>query len=131
MALSDEKYILLTTFRKDGTPVASPVWVVSLDNGKLGFTTSSGSGKYKRLRHTERVTVQPCDLRGRVKPGSAVHTGTAALVSGPEYLEIKAKVKAKYGFMTSLTKFFGAVGGVLKRKRIPYADVGVVITPTS
>jgi PPOX class probable F420-dependent enzyme len=131
MALQDEKYILLTTFRKDGTPVASPVWVVPLDNGRFGFATSSGSGKYKRLRHTERVTVQPCDVRGRVQPGAVVQNATAALVSGPEYLEIKAKVKAKYGFMTSVTKFLGAIGGVLKRKRIPYADVGVVITPAS
>ena len=45
MALADEKYILLTTFRRDGTPVPTPVWVVSLDEGKLGFWTSSGSGK--------------------------------------------------------------------------------------
>ena len=58
VALADEKYILLTTFRRDGTPVATPVWAVPLDDGKIGFWTSSGSGKAKRLAHTERVTVQ-------------------------------------------------------------------------
>jgi uncharacterized protein len=131
MALNDEKYILLTTYRKDGTPVAAPVWIVPLESGKFGFATSSGSGKYKRLRHTDRVTVQPCDVRGRVKPGSVAESATAALVTGPEYLEIKGKVKAKYGFMTNLTKFFGLVGGVIKRNRIPYADVGVIITLTA
>ncbi len=42
MSLGDEKYILLTTFRRDGTPVSSPVWAVPLDQAKFGFWTSSG-----------------------------------------------------------------------------------------
>jgi PPOX class probable F420-dependent enzyme len=130
MALSDEKYILLTTFRKDGTPVSSPVWIVPLEDGKFGFWTSSGSGKYKRLRHTERVSVQPCDVRGRVKPGAEIQNATAALVSGAEYLDIKRRVKAKYGFMTHVTKFLAKLGGIFKGKLDPYGDVGVVITPS-
>jgi PPOX class probable F420-dependent enzyme len=130
MAISDEKYILLTTFRKDGTPVSSPVWIVALQDGKLGFWTSSGSGKYKRLRHTERVTLQPCDVRGRVKPGAVTQDASAALASGAEYLDIRKKVKAKYGFMTHVTKFLGNVGGIFKGQRIPYGDAGVVITPS-
>jgi PPOX class probable F420-dependent enzyme len=122
--------MLLTTFRRDGTPVSTPVWVVGLDEGRVGFTTSSGSGKYKRLRHTERVTVQPCDVRGRVTPGSTVENATAALVSGPEYLAIRSKVQAKYGVMWHVTRFLGFVGGLVKRHRIPYGDVAVVITPS-
>ena len=34
-ALADEKYISLTTFKRDGTPVATPVWVVSDDGRRL------------------------------------------------------------------------------------------------
>jgi PPOX class probable F420-dependent enzyme len=131
MALADGKNMLLTTFRRDGTPVSTPVWVVGLDGGRVGFTTSSGSGKYKRLRHTERVTVQPCDVRGRVTPGTTVENATAALVSGPEYLAIRSKVRAKYGVMWNVTKFLGLIGGLVKRHRIPYGDVAVVITPTA
>lgn len=52
MALSDEKYLLFTTFERDGTPVSSPVWVAALDGGSVGFYTSSGTGKAKRLAHT-------------------------------------------------------------------------------
>jgi uncharacterized protein len=131
MALADGKNMLLTTFRRDGTPISTPVWVVALDDGKVGFTTSSGSGKFKRLRHTERVTVQPCDVRGRVKPGTTVVNATAAVVTGTEYLAIKDKVRAKYGVMWHVTKFLGFIGGVVKRHRIPYGDVAVVVTPTS
>jgi uncharacterized protein len=131
MALGDEKYILLSTFRRDHTPVTTPVWVVSLDNGKLGFCTSSASGKAKRLAHTERVLVQPCDARGRVKEGTQPIEATGRLVTGTEFDTIRDKVKAKYGFMTNITKLLGTIGGVAKGKRIPYGDRGVVITPAS
>ena len=131
MALEDEKYILLTTFRRDETPVATPVWVVALDGNKFGFWTSSESGKAKRLAHTERVTVQACDARGRVQAGSAPVNGTARLVTGAELETIRAKVVSKYGLMTKFTKFLGTLGGILKGKRIPYGDRGVVITIAS
>ena len=130
MALDDEKYILLTTFRRDRTPVATPVWVVGLDGGRLGFWTSSGSGKAKRLAHTERVTVSPCDARGRVRANAGVVDATARLVTGSELEEIRQRVVAKYGVMTKFTKLLGTLIGILRGKRIPYGDRGVVITPT-
>jgi PPOX class probable F420-dependent enzyme len=129
VALGDEKYILLTTFRRSGDPVATPVWAVPLDDGKIGFWTSSESGKAKRLAHTGRVTVQPCDARGRPKAGTQPVEATARIVAGPEFDAIRQKVVAKYGVMTKFTKLLGTVGGILKRKRIPYGDRGVIITP--
>jgi len=131
MALSDEKYILLTTFRRDGRPVATPVWVVKLDDQRIGFWTSSGSGKAKRLAHTERVTVTPCDARGRVKQGAAAVDATARVVTGSELEEIRTLIVSKYGLMTKLTKLLGTIAGVLRGKRIPYGDRGVVITLAS
>ncbi len=128
MTLADEKYLLLTTLRRDGRAVATPVWAAQLDDGKIGFWTSSGSGKAKRLAHTERVTVQPCDARGRVKAGTGLVEGTARVVGGDELDTIRDKIRAKYGFMTKITKLLGTIGGIVKRKRIPYGDRGVVIT---
>ena len=128
MALSDEKTLLLTTFRRNGTPVATAVWAVGLDDGKIGFWTSSGSGKAKRLAHTSKVTLQPCNARGKPTPGAPVVEATAELVTGPALDRIGEKVRAKYGFMTKVTKVLGTVGGMLKGKRIPYGDRGVVIT---
>ena len=130
MNLADEKYLLLTTFKRDGNPVATPVWAARLDDGSIGFWTSSGSGKAKRLAHTPRVTVQPCDARGRVRAGTSVTDGTARLVSGADLDAIHAKIVAKYGFMTKVTKLLNTIGGTLKRKRIPYGDRGVVIITT-
>ena len=128
MALSDEKYIRVTTFKKDGTEVSTPTWVVALEDGKIGFYTSSTSGKAKRLKNNPNVIVQASDGRGRAKADTLPVKGTAVVVSGPERDAIYAKVVAKYGFMTKVTRFLAKVGGFVKRKDQPYADRGVVVT---
>jgi uncharacterized protein len=128
MSLGDEKYLALTTFKRDGTPVTTAVWAVPIDDKTIGFWTSSGSGKAKRLAHASKVIVQPSDGRGRVKAGTTPVEATAELVTGPQLEGIRTKIVAKYGFMTKLTKLFAKVGGVIKRKQIPYGDRGVLIT---
>ncbi len=131
MGLGDEKYVLLTTFKRDGTPVATPVWSVPLGGDSFGFWTSSGSGKAKRLAHTERVTVQPCDARGKVRNGTSPIAATAKLVFGDDMAEIRRKINEKYGVMTKLAKVLGKIGGFVKRNPIPYGDRGVIVTPNT
>src|ERR1700679_3983867 len=111
MAITDEKYVLLTTFKRDGSGVATPVWCADLGNGSFGFWTSSASGKVKRLNHTERVTVQPCNARGQVKAGRMPADATARVVSGAELEQIRKQVIAKYGYMTKFTKIVAQLGG--------------------
>jgi PPOX class probable F420-dependent enzyme len=131
MTVSDEKYISTTTFRRSGAPVASPTWIVPLDEGKVGFWTSSRSGKYRRLRNNPQISLQPSDSRGRVKPGTSALGGTAELVtSGPDFDAIQGKIRAKYGAMVGISRFFNKVGH-LGKGPFPYGDVGVVITPES
>jgi PPOX class probable F420-dependent enzyme len=127
VALEDSKYVRLTTFRRDGTPVATPVWIVKLSDDRFGFWTSSGSGKAKRLAHTARVTVVPSDARGRVKPGTDILDANAHLVTGSELEAIRQRVVAKYGIATKFTKLIGTLIGIARGKRIPYGDRGVVI----
>jgi PPOX class probable F420-dependent enzyme len=84
MAISDEKFVSSTTYRKTGTPVSTPTWIVDLDGGRVGFWTSSKSGKYKRLRNNPKIMLQPSDQRGKVKAGTAPVEGTVELAtSGP------------------------------------------------
>ena len=128
MSLGDEKYVLLTTFKRDGTAVPTPVWSVPLGAGEIAFWTSSGSGKAKRLAHTDRVTIQPCNARGKPTAGTEPVEATARIVAGADMDEIRQKVNDKYGLMTKVTKILGTVGGLVKRKRIPYGDVGVIVT---
>ena len=85
-AISQEKYVSVATFRKTGVAVATATWIVPLDGGQVGVLTSSASGKAKRLRNNPGVTLQPSDVRGRVKAGTTPVTGTVELVaSGPDF----------------------------------------------
>jgi uncharacterized protein len=120
--------VSFTTFRRDGSPVATAVWIVELDDGRLGFTTSPTSGKAKRLGHTPRVTIQPSDMRGRVRAGSEVVEGTAEVVTeGPVFEEISRQVRAKYCLMVSVGRFFTRLVERLRPGR-PSDDGAVVIT---
>jgi PPOX class probable F420-dependent enzyme len=131
MKLEDAKYILLTTFRRDGTPVPTPVWIVALGDGRFGFATSSSTGKAKRLAHTSRVIVQPSDARGRVTAGTSPVEATAVIVTGSDLETIKGKLKAKYGVFINIARYLGAVNGFVRRKPAPYQDRGVIITPAA
>jgi uncharacterized protein len=127
MAISDEKYVSSTTFRKSGTRVSTPTWIVGLDGGRVGFWTSSKSGKYKRLRNNPRITLQPSDGRGKVKAGTAPVEGTVNLsTSGPDFDAVQSKVRAKYGFMVQVSHFFNIIGHI--GKSFPYGDVAVAVT---
>lgn len=72
---------MLTTYRRDGRPVSTPVGY-GIEDDTLYFMTDPGTGKVKRLRHTPRVTVAASTLRGEVK-GPEVG-GIAQLVDGAE-----------------------------------------------
>ncbi|HVO62299.1 MAG TPA: PPOX class F420-dependent oxidoreductase [Terriglobales bacterium] len=63
--LAGQKYLSLTTFRKTGVPVSTPVWFAE-DDGKLYLFTNPKSGKVKRIRNNPRVRIAPCTMRGRV-----------------------------------------------------------------
>ena len=58
------KYLLLTTFTKDGRPKPTPVWGVP-DGDKLLVITDDGSWKTKRIRNTPRVTIAECGALGQ------------------------------------------------------------------
>ena len=83
------------------------------------------------MAHTERVRFQPCDGRGNVVEGTTPVEGTARLVDGPEYEDIRRRIVAKYGFMTKVTRVLWNVSNVVKRPRRPYGDRGVIVTPTA
>ncbi|MGO8959924.1 MAG: PPOX class F420-dependent oxidoreductase [Streptosporangiaceae bacterium] len=128
MSISDVKYVSSTTYRKSGTAVSTPTWIVPLDGGRVGFWTSSRSGKYKRLQNNPKITMQPSDARGRAKDGTAPVEGTVQLTtSGADFDAIQSKVRAKYGFQVPMSRFFNTLGHLGKGK-FPYGDVGVVIT---
>ncbi|BCB90781.1 PPOX class F420-dependent oxidoreductase [Phytohabitans suffuscus] len=118
--LADESYVLLTTFRKDGRAVATPVWAVR-DGDALAVWSVADAGKVKRIRRSGEVTVAPCDFRGNPK-GEAV-AGHAALIGSTEGDErVRKLIARKYGLFGRLTM----LGSRVRRGR--GGTVGIRIT---
>ena len=97
--LPHSTYVSLTTFRRTGAPVATPVWAAP-DGDALVVWTRADSGKVKRLRHTARVTVAPCDVRGRVQ-GPAVDA-VAEFVAREDWPSALAALRRAYGLRFTL-----------------------------
>lgn len=102
MSIADEKYVLVTTFRKNGEAVSSPVWIVSLADGTAGFTTEDNSGKVKRIRNNSKVTLQPCNVKGTPREGTAMVEATAEVLLGVDAQATQDAVRRKYSVMTKL-----------------------------
>lgn len=98
--LAKSKYLSLTTFRRDGTPVATPVWVAQQGNA-LVVVTQWSSGKAKRLRNDSRVLLAPCDMRGRVT-GDVVE-GTALLQNDAETAASIDLIRRRHGLIARLS----------------------------
>ena len=66
----DQHTIILTTFRRDGTPVSTPVSIV-VDGARAFIRTWDTTGKMKRIRNNADVTIAPFTFLGRVT-GAAI-----------------------------------------------------------
>ncbi len=69
--VADSKYLLLTTFTKDGRPKPTTVWGVP-EGDKLLIVTDDGSWKTKRINNTPRVTIQRSYAIGNKPKGEPV-----------------------------------------------------------
>lgn len=87
-------YLLVTTFRKDGTPVPTPVWVCR-DGDELIVWTQTTAGKVKRVRNNPTVELTACDLRG--KPRGETVKGTARILDADGTERGRRLLKKKYG----------------------------------
>lgn len=123
-AVAAHRYVSLTTFRKTGVPVSSPVWVAP-DGDELVVITVDPSGKLKRLAHTSRVELRPCDMRGRVPEGAPTYAGTAVVVRSAEGVAaVKGAMARKY----LLARLGDAVAAVTDRFRPRTPRAGIRIT---
>ena len=94
-----QRYFCLESYRRDGTPVRTPLWFVDL-NGEMAFYTMAASGKVKRLRRNQRVRVAPCGARGNVT--GELTEGTARPLEGDEARQVNQMLNQKYGWQRAL-----------------------------
>jgi uncharacterized protein len=112
--LSKEKYVALTTFRRNGTPVVTPVWF-AVDNNKLYVYSELNAGKMKRVRATGKVEVAPCTMKGKVT-GEAV-SGTAVALDGSRGDYVHGLLNKKYGLIKRLFELGASIPALLRLKK--------------
>jgi PPOX class probable F420-dependent enzyme len=93
-ALEGHKYCLLTTFRRDGTPVPTAVWF-GLGDGRLYFRSEAQVGKVRRIRNNAHARVAPCSFRG--KPLGPATEATGRVLPPEEEARAEAAIAANYG----------------------------------
>ena len=131
--LASAQYVALTTFRRTGAPVTTPVWFApSLDEpGLFAVITVDDTGKTKRLAHTDTVDLQACDLRGKVPPGAPTFHGTARIVrDAGAVASVRRAVVAKYGLPARFSDLTDKIGSKVGLKRAPRAGILVSVDPT-
>ena len=91
MPVRKAKTILLTTYKRDGTPVPTPV-SIAFDHDRAFFRSFDKAWKTKRLRNNPQVEVAPATLRG--KPVGPPVKARATLLDG-EQADVAARALAR------------------------------------
>ena len=120
-ALGAGKYLLITTYRKNGTTVPTPVWVVR-DGDALGIWTVADSWKVKRVRNRADVVVGPCDVRGN-PTGDSV-PARAEILDAAGSAVYRGLIARKYGVLGRLT----LLGSRLRRGADGTVGIRVTLT---
>ena len=126
--LGREQCIALTTFRKTGQAMTTPVWF-AISLGTIYVETHADAGKLKRLRHTARVTLAPCTYSGKVT-GSVSEGNARLLTESEESTAASVALAKKYGVMRSLYHFVRNARRMLQRKA-KVDEVYIAIEPIS
>lgn len=117
--IADGKYVSLTTFKKDGTPVATPLWGAR-DGDRLVLWTTADSWKVKRIKRNPKVTIAPCTARGKIE-GDAVD-GVAEILDAAGTEKARSAITSKYGIIGWLT----VKGSSLRRGKSGTVGISVV-----
>lgn len=113
-------YVSLATYRRSGAAVPTPVWVAS-DGQRLYVWTRDDSGKVKRVRNSSRVTVAPCDARGRILEGAPAAEGRAEVLDREGLDLVRRLMGDKYGWRFRIVDGGGALLRLGKRPHVGIA----------
>ncbi|MCA2245083.1 MULTISPECIES: PPOX class F420-dependent oxidoreductase [Mycobacterium] len=107
--LDGSRYALLRSFRRDGTPVDTPIWF-AFDAGGLLFRTKVGP-KTRRLAARGDVELAACDYRGRVRAGAPSWlAGRATVLSGADAERANRVLHRRYGWQWNVVPLIKVPG---------------------
>ena len=105
----DQKYLSLETYKRDSTPIQTPVWFVT-ENDQLYITTKETTGKVKRLRNNQNARIAVCSMKGDIK-SNWVNVGLEKIPEERDVEKIVKLRKKKYGFSARLISMFTSQKG--------------------
>jgi uncharacterized protein len=119
--LGATSYVLLTTFRRAGTPVPTPVWVAR-DGDELVIWSARNTGKIKRIRNNPAVELAPCNYRGT--PTGPSVPGTARILDPTASDRVRRLIRAKY----RLIGWLSVTGSIIRRGKIGTVGIAIRLT---
>jgi hypothetical protein len=124
-ALAAEKFVSLTTFKKDGAAVATPMWI-GRDGDHLFVWTPADSWKAKRVKNNPRVVLAPSARGGKVREGAHPVDGVAEVIIEPATVQrLAGVIRRKYGLMFSVVTFLERL---LARKQKPRVILRIALS---
>lgn len=120
--IAKSNYILLTTFTKDGRPKPTPIWAAPR-GGRLLVITQEKSWKVKRIRHTSRVTLAACDVRGT--PKSEPVEASAVILGKSHNGEVYDAIGRRYGLLGKTFNLLSKLRGGMNN------NVGIELKPAA
>ncbi|TMF08914.1 MAG: PPOX class F420-dependent oxidoreductase [Chloroflexi bacterium] len=97
--LIHQRAVLLTSYRRDGTPVGTAV-NMAVDGDRAFVRTPHRTGKVKRLRNNPNVEIAPSTFLG--KPTGPAIRAQARLLSGDEAKYASGKLARKYRILQGI-----------------------------
>lgn len=102
-SLRGRRYMSLTTYRKSGQGVMTPVWFAE-DGQRLYIFTDLSSGKVKRIRNNGQVELAPSDSKG--KPFAPAFAAQAAIMTDAAAIQrAEELISRKYNWQLWLIRF--------------------------
>ena len=122
------KYLSITSFRRNGSGVATPVWFAT-EGDRLFVMTALGSGKVRRIRRNPFVSIAACSARGRLR-GEPM-TARAEILPSTQEEHVKRLIARKYRFDLLFIRPIRALQGLIRPERRHEATAVLAITPVS
>jgi uncharacterized protein len=120
------RYLSVTSFRRDGTGVATPVWFVS-DGRRLFAFTDVHSAKVRRIRRDPQVLVASCRVDGKLR-SEPVSARAAVLTADAELERVQKLLLARYKISYRIVMLFYRLGRRLRGKRSVADGAALAIT---
>ncbi|MFO7165458.1 MAG: PPOX class F420-dependent oxidoreductase [Mycolicibacterium hassiacum] len=117
--LKRSRYVLLRSYRRDGTAVDTPIWF-ALQGHHLLFRTKIGL-KTRRLAAHPDVELAPCDYRGRVT-GPAWYRGRATILDGAEARQADRLLHRRYGWQYNVVPLIKVPGVTNVHRDLPLRE---------